>query len=49
MGLRVELVVRVKRLEKGKLEKVVKEARRACPSSRAVGENVETGIRVERA
>jgi Ohr subfamily peroxiredoxin len=47
MGLRVELVVRVKGIEKGKLEEVVKRAEEVCPYSRATRGNVKTTITVE--
>lgn len=47
MGLRVELVVRVRGIEKGKLEEVVGKARLVCPYSRATEGNVYTSVRCE--
>lgn len=47
MGLRVQLLVKVRGLEKGDLEKVVSEARKVCPYSRATEGNVWTTIRCE--
>lgn len=47
MGLRVELRVRVRGLDKDKLEEVVREARRICPYSRATEGNVATSVVVE--
>jgi Ohr subfamily peroxiredoxin len=47
MGLRVELLVKVKGLEKNKLEEVVQKAKEVCPYSRATKGNVHTTVRVE--
>jgi Ohr subfamily peroxiredoxin len=47
MGLRVELLVRVRGIEKGKLEEVVHKARQVCPYSRATKDNVYTTVRCE--
>ncbi|KAF2110329.1 OsmC/Ohr family [Lophiotrema nucula] len=46
MGIRVELTVKVKGLEKEDLEKVVAKAREVCPYSRATRGNVDTRIEV---
>lgn len=47
MGLRAELLVRVKGLAKEDLEKVVYKARQVCPYSRATKDNVYTTVRCE--
>lgn len=47
MGLRVEMLVKVKGLEKEELEKVVHKARQVCPYSRATKDNVYTTVRCE--
>jgi Ohr subfamily peroxiredoxin len=47
MGLRVELLVKVRGLEKEKLEEVVYKARQVCPYSRATKDNVYTTVRCE--
>ncbi|EAT80153.1 hypothetical protein HBI56_057080 [Parastagonospora nodorum] len=47
MGLRVELLVRVRGIEKEKLEEVVYKARQVCPYSRATKDNVWTTVRCE--
>lgn len=46
LGLRVEMKVKVKGLEKGELEKVVAKAKEVCPYSRATQGNIETNIEV---
>ncbi|KAJ4377733.1 hypothetical protein N0V83_000563 [Neocucurbitaria cava] len=47
MGLRVQLLVKVKGMEQEELEKVVKKAREVCPYSRATAGNVSTSIKCE--
>jgi Ohr subfamily peroxiredoxin len=47
MGLRVELLVKVKGIEREKLQAVVWKARQICPYSRATKDNVHTTIKVE--
>lgn len=47
MGLRVELLVKVRGIEKSKLEEVVYKARQVCPYSRATKDNVYTTVRCE--
>lgn len=47
MGLRVELLVKVRGLDKESLEKIVSKARQVCPYSRATKDNVYTVIRCE--
>lgn len=47
MGLRVELLVKVKGLSKEDLNKVVEKAREVCPYSRATKGNVHTTINCE--
>ncbi|KAH7069746.1 OsmC/Ohr family [Paraphoma chrysanthemicola] len=47
MGLRVELLVRVKGVEKDKLEQIVEKTKEVCPYSRATKGNVYTSIKVE--
>jgi organic hydroperoxide reductase OsmC/OhrA len=47
MGLRVEMHVKVRGLEKEQLEKVVHEARQVCPYSRATKDNVYTKVYCE--
>jgi Ohr subfamily peroxiredoxin len=47
MGLRVELLVKVRGIEKEKLEEVVYKARQVCPYSRATKDNVWTTVRCE--
>ncbi|KAF1977304.1 hypothetical protein BU23DRAFT_587406 [Bimuria novae-zelandiae CBS 107.79] len=47
MGLKVEMLVKVRGLEKEQLEKVVYEARQVCPYSRAIKDNVYTTARCE--
>lgn len=47
MGLRVELLVKVKGIEQGKLEEVVRKAKEVCPYSRATEGNVHTTVRCE--
>lgn len=46
MGLRVNMVVKVKGLGREELEKVVRKAEEVCPYSRATRGNVETNIKV---
>ncbi|KAH7313733.1 OsmC/Ohr family [Stachybotrys elegans] len=46
MGLRVDMKVKVKGLDKGDLQKVVEEAKRVCPYSRATQGNVATSVEV---
>ena len=46
MGLRVELKVRVKGLERETVQKVVDKAKEVCPYSRATEGNVETKIQI---
>ena len=47
MGLRVEMNVKVKGLDKEQLEKLVHEARQVCPYSRATKDNVYTKVHCE--
>lgn len=47
MGLRVQLLVRVRGLPEEQLEKVVQRARQVCPYSRATQGNVYTTVRWE--
>lgn len=47
MGIRVEMVVKVRGLEKDELDKVVAKAKEVCPYSRATQGNVHTTITVE--
>lgn len=47
MGLRVELLVKVRGLEKEKLEEVVAKAKEVCPYSRATKGNVATIVKCE--
>ncbi|KAI4643017.1 hypothetical protein J4E93_007086 [Alternaria ventricosa] len=47
MGLRVQLLVKVRGLAKEDLEKVVYKARQVCPYSRATKDNVYTTVRCE--
>lgn len=46
MGIRVDMKVMVKGLERSELEKVVKKAEEVCPYSRATKGNVETKIEI---
>ena len=46
MGLRVELKVMIKGLEREKVQKVVDKAKQVCPYSRATEGNVETKIQI---
>lgn len=46
MGLRVEMKVRVKGLERADVEKVVKKAEEVCPYSRATRGNVEVAVEI---
>ena len=46
MGLRVEMKVKVKGLERDQVEKVVRRAEEVCPYSRATRGNVETRVEV---
>lgn len=46
MGLRVEMKVKVKGLERGHLEKIVKRAEEVCPYSRATRGNVDTMVEI---
>lgn len=46
MGLRVNMVVKVKGLGREELEKVVRKAEEVCPYSRATRGNVDTHIKV---
>lgn len=46
MGLRVDMKVKVKGLERDDLEKVVKRAEEVCPYSRATRGNVETNVEI---
>ncbi|KAG9187503.1 hypothetical protein G6011_05374 [Alternaria panax] len=47
MGLRVQLLVKVRGLAKEDLEKVVHKAKQICPYSRATKDNVYTTVRCE--
>ncbi|KAI8931663.1 hypothetical protein NX059_011310 [Plenodomus lindquistii] len=47
MGLRVELLVKVKGIEKAKLEELVEKTKEVCPYSRATKGNVHTTVKVE--
>ena len=47
MGLRVDMKVKVKGLDKESLDKVVAKAEEVCPYSRATRGNMETKIEVE--
>ncbi|KAI0019136.1 OsmC-like protein [Xylariomycetidae sp. FL0641] len=47
MGLRVDLTVNVRGLDKDTLEKIVEKARAVCPYSRATQGNVTTNIEVK--
>ncbi|KAF1850134.1 OsmC-like protein [Cucurbitaria berberidis CBS 394.84] len=47
MGLRVQLLVKVRGMEKEDLEKVVQKAREVCPYSRATEGNVYTTVKCE--
>jgi Ohr subfamily peroxiredoxin len=47
MGLRVQLLVKVKGLKEEDLEKVVARAKEVCPYSRATKGNVFTSVRCE--
>jgi len=47
MGLRVQLLVKVRGLAKEDLEKVVYKARQVCPYSRATKDNVYTTVKCE--
>ena len=47
MGLRVEMKVKVRGLDRGELEKVVAKAEEVCPYSRATKGNVPTKVEVE--
>lgn len=47
MGLRIELLVKVRGLSEEELEKVVAKAREVCPFSRATKGNVATTVRCE--
>ena len=47
MGLRVDIKISVRGLERGDLEKVVEKAKEVCPYSRATRGNVETKVEVE--
>jgi Ohr subfamily peroxiredoxin len=46
MGLRVDMKVKVKGLDKADLQKVVEEAKKVCPYSRATQGNVATKVEV---
>lgn len=46
MGLRVDMKIKVKGLERGQLERVVKRAEEVCPYSRATKGNVETKVEI---
>lgn len=46
MGLRVDMKVKVKGLERSQLDKVVEKAKEVCPYSRATRGNVTTNIEV---
>lgn len=46
MGIRVEMKVKVKGLERSELEKVVEKAKEVCPYSRATKGNVHTEIEI---
>ena len=48
MGIRVDMVVRVRGLAEEELRKVVEKAKEVCPYSRATRGNVETSIKVEK-
>ena len=48
IGLRVELKVKVRGLEKEDLDKVVSKAKQVCPYSRATKGNVYTTVSVEK-
>ena len=47
MGLKVEMKVKIKGLERAQVEKVVKAAEEVCPYSRATRGNVDTKVVVE--
>ncbi|KAJ9653683.1 hypothetical protein H2198_007140 [Neophaeococcomyces mojaviensis] len=47
MGIRVDMKVKVRGLEKSQLEKVVEKAQEVCPYSRATRGNITTNIEVE--
>lgn len=46
MGLRVNMKIKVKGLDRGDLEKVVEKAKEVCPYSRATQGNVDTNIEI---
>lgn len=47
MGIRIDMVVKVKGLSSEDLQKVVDKAKEVCPYSRATKGNVDTNITVE--
>ncbi|OAA52565.1 OsmC family protein [Beauveria brongniartii RCEF 3172] len=47
LGLRVEMLVKVKGVEQGELEKLVEKTKKTCPYSRATQGNISTNIKVE--
>jgi len=47
MGIRVNMKVKVRGLERSQLDKVVEKAKEICPYSRATKGNVATSIEVE--
>lgn len=46
MGLRVDMKVKIKGLDRESVEKVVAKAKEVCPYSRATRGNVETTIEI---
>ena len=46
-GLKVDMLVKVKGMSKEELEKVVEQAKKVCPYSRATQGNISTTIKVE--
>ncbi len=47
LGLKVDMIVKVKGMKKEELQKVVDEAKKVCPYSRATQGNISTTITVE--
>ncbi|KAM3508652.1 hypothetical protein MY11210_006654 [Beauveria gryllotalpidicola] len=47
LGLRVDMLVKVKGVQQGELEKLVAETKKTCPYSRATQGNVTTNVKVE--
>lgn len=48
MGIRVDMLVKVRGLDPSQLEKVVEKAKEVCPYSRATKGNVTTTVKVEK-